>query len=131
MYLRNYVMPVLSLPRWAKRSLVLAVDTSFCILTVWLAFYLRLGEIVTLHGNALAAALVSIGIGIPIFIVSGLYRAIFRYSGWPVLMSVARAIAIYGILYASLFTAIGIQNVPRTVGIIQPILLCINDLCKN
>jgi len=123
MYLRNYVMPVLSLPRWAKRSLVLAVDTSFCILTVWLAFYLRLGEIVTLHGNALAAALVSIGIGIPIFIVSGLYRAIFRYSGWPVLMSVARAIAIYGILYASLFTAIGIQNVPRTVGIIQPILL--------
>ena len=38
-------------------------------------------------------------------------------------MAVARAIVIYGILYASLFTAIGIQNVPRTVGIIQPILL--------
>ena len=123
MYLRNYVMPVLSLPRWAKRSVVLVVDTGLCIFTVWLAFYLRLGELVTLHGNALAAALVSIGIGIPIFIVSGLYRAIFRYSGWPALMAVARAIAIYGILYASLFTAIGVQNVPRTVGVIQPIIL--------
>ena len=60
MYLRNYVLPVLSLPRWAKRSVVLAVDTGLCILTVWLAFYLRLGELVTLSGNALAAALVSV-----------------------------------------------------------------------
>ena len=123
MYLRKFVLPVLSLPRWAKRFVVLALDTGLCILTVWLAFYLRLGELVTLSGNALTAALISVGIGLPIFITSGLYRAIFRYSGWPALTTVARAIVIYGILYASLFTAIGIQNVPRTVGIIQPILL--------
>ena len=123
MYLNKYILPVLSLPRWAKRSVVLMVDTGLCILTVWLAFYLRLGELVMLSGNALAAALVSVSLGLPIFIVSGLYRAIFRYSGWPALTAVARAIVIYGILYASLFTAIGIQNVPRTVGIIQPILL--------
>lgn len=123
MYLDKYVLPVLSLPRWAKRAVVLIVDAGLCILTVWLAFYLRLGELVMLSGNARVAALVSVGIGVPIFIVSGLYRAIFRYSGWPALTAVARAIAIYGILYASLFTAIGIQNVPRTVGIIQPILL--------
>ena len=38
-------------------------------------------------------------------------------------MTVARAIFIYGLLYASIFTAIGIAGVPRTIGIIQPILL--------
>jgi FlaA1/EpsC-like NDP-sugar epimerase len=39
------------------------------------------------------------------------------------LLTVTRAVIIYGLLYASIFTAIGVNGVPRTVGIIQPILL--------
>jgi FlaA1/EpsC-like NDP-sugar epimerase len=101
----------------------LAVDLGLCVLTVWLSYYLRLGEFVALSGGALWAVAASIGIALPIFIVSGLYRAIFRYCGWPALLAVARAVGIYSLLYASIFTAIGLAGVPRTVGIIQPILL--------
>jgi FlaA1/EpsC-like NDP-sugar epimerase len=114
---------ILSLPRIVKRFVALAVDLALCVLAVWLAYYLRLGQFMALSGNALWAIAASILIALPLFIVSGFYRAIFRYSGWSALMAVARAIGAYGLLYASIFTAIGVEGVPRTIGIIQPILL--------
>ena len=120
---RTNVDFLLSLPRSAKIGVVLCVDISLIILSVWLAYYLRLGEFISLSNGALISLTTSIVFALPIFIISGLYRTIFRYSGWPALLTVARAIFIYGLLYASIFTAIGILGVPRTIGIIQPILL--------
>ena len=66
---------------------------------------------------------VSLAIALPIFIVNGFYRAIFRYSGLSALTTVMKAIGVYGLLFATVFTAIGVDGVPRTVGLIQPMLL--------
>lgn len=116
-------MPVLKLPRIAKRFIVLILDTSFCILAVWLAYYLRLGQWVSLAGDPALAVVLSLALALPIFVAFGLYRAIFRYSGWPALLTVAKACAVYGLIYAAFITTFGFSGIPRTVGIIQPILL--------
>jgi FlaA1/EpsC-like NDP-sugar epimerase len=54
---------------------------------------------------------------------AGLYRAIFRYSGLPAMMAVGRAMLLYGVLFAAVFTFYKIEGVPRSVGLIQPIVL--------
>ena len=114
---------VLDLPRLAKILIVLCVDICACVLAVWVAYFLRLGEFVILSDTPILSVTVSVSIAIPIFLVSGLYREVFRHSGWPALVSVVRATSVYGILYASIFSAYGIADIPRTIGIIQPIML--------
>jgi FlaA1/EpsC-like NDP-sugar epimerase len=121
--LSRWAKPVLALPRPAKRLLVLALDAGLCVLAVWLAFYLRLEKFVPLTGPALWAALGSVVLGLPIFVSAGLYRAIFRYSGLPAMMAVGRAMLLYGVLFAAVFTFYKVQGVPRSVGLIQPIVL--------
>ncbi|MBL8483838.1 MAG: polysaccharide biosynthesis protein, partial [Rhodocyclaceae bacterium] len=127
----DLALPILAMPRPAKRVVVFLVDASLCVLCLWLALYLRLGEFVALSGNTLIAAGASIILALPIFVMCGLYRAIFRYSGWPALMSVVRAAGIYGLVYAAVYTAIGVVDVPRTVGLIQPMLLLLTVGCTR
>jgi len=129
MPIHRLALPILGMPRAAKRIVVLAVDASLCILTVWLAYYLRLGEWITLSGDPVWRPMWAVGasllLALPIFIVNGFYRAIFRYAGLTALMTVVKAIGVYGLVYATIFTAFGIPGVPRTIGLIQPVLLLV------
>lgn len=122
-----WTQKTLALPRLAKRLVVLIVDLSLCVLTVWFAFYLRLGEWVPMLGDTqwqpMHAAALSVALALPIFITHGFYRAIFRYSGWPALMTVAKAMLMYGVVFFTVISAFGIAGVPRTLGLIQPMLL--------
>lgn len=117
---------LLGLSRPVKRLIALALDVALIGLTVWLSFYLRLGEWVSplaIEWQPLSAFWASLLIAVPIFIVTGLYRNIFRFSGLPVLMALLRATGIYAFFYAILITVVGLVGVPRTIGLIQPVLL--------
>lgn len=117
---------LLGIPRPIKRIIALLVDALLIGFTVWLSFYLRLGEWVSpyaIEWQPFSALWPALLIALPIFIVTGLYRTIFRFSGLPVLMALLRAVGIYGVLYAALITGVGLVGVPRTIGLIQPVLL--------
>jgi FlaA1/EpsC-like NDP-sugar epimerase len=114
---------VLALPRSIKRLVVLLVDAGLCLLSVWLALYLRLGVFVSFSVQTVWAVIASVMLALPIFVASGLYRAIFRYSGLPAMVSVGRAMLLYGVAFSAIFTFWSVEGVPRTVGLIQPLLL--------
>ncbi|ANM15770.1 polysaccharide biosynthesis CapD-like protein [Rhizobium sp. N541] len=119
------VAPLLAMPRVAKRALALLVDSSFCVLTIWLAYCFRLNELTVLTGVQWLPVFVSLCMALPIFIVMGMYRAIFRYANLAAFITVLKAIAIYGFAFMTIFTALSVPGVPRTVGILQPFLLLI------
>ncbi len=120
---QNIIMAVLDWPRYIKRIFALAVDVFLCVFTLWLAFSLRLDTWEPLSGFQLLTIPVSIGIALPLFITHGLYRAIFRFIGWAAYMAIIRATAIYALLFMIVFTFISVPGIPRTIGILQPLLL--------
>jgi FlaA1/EpsC-like NDP-sugar epimerase len=116
---------VLSLSRTTKRLIAGSIDVGIAILSVLLAFYLRLGEWRVLEKGPLIASIVSVVLLVPILTRCGMYRVIFRYNGLWSLGAASRAILIYGLAYAAIFLTFGISGVPRTLGLIQPILVFI------
>jgi FlaA1/EpsC-like NDP-sugar epimerase len=127
---KNLRLHILALPRFTKRLIVMLVDALLAIMSVWMAFYLRVGDFLPLFTQTsehfpLTAVIGAVGLSIPIFMVMGLYRTVFRYSGGPALVAIGQACAFYSLVFITIFTVIVIDGVPRTVGIIQPMILFI------
>jgi nucleoside-diphosphate-sugar epimerase len=114
---------IIALPRSLKRVFVLVLDLILCVISVVLAYYLRVGNFLSISGPVVIVMVVSVSFALPIFIVSGLYRAVFRYSGLHGMVSLCRAMLLYGVAFSVIFTVWSVDGVPRTVGLIQPILL--------
>ena len=117
------VKQTLNLPRYAKQILAVLSDAALCVIATWIAFYLRLDKAVILQDNSLWAAIISIILAITVFWFSGLYKTIFRYSGKAVIITISIAILVYGLLYFSIITVYSISGVPRSIGIIQTLVL--------
>jgi FlaA1/EpsC-like NDP-sugar epimerase len=120
---------VLTWPRWLKRLLVLGLDIGLCGLATSLAFELRLDIWIfpwlAQPWPVCWAWLLSVLLALPLFITHGFYRVVFRYSGLSTLRFMAPALAWYGVLYALFILACGVWNfnMPRSIGMIQPLLL--------
>lgn len=114
---------VLNLPRFVKQFIAILSDLGLCVICVVGAFYLRLDQFVSLKGPIITAAWVSVVLAFFIFWFSGLYRTIFRYSGSSIMFSVSTSLSIYGFLYFLVFGFYGVEGIPRSIGILQPILL--------
>jgi FlaA1/EpsC-like NDP-sugar epimerase len=120
----NYLSrSILEIPRYAKRVIVIIFDSVMCVVAIWAALYLRLDQFFPLNEINSLVIYISIIIAIPIFWLSGLYKAIIRYSDKSLVAPVSFALLIYGLMYMSIVTVYTIPGVPRSIGIIQPLIL--------
>jgi len=118
----RFVQPLLALPRSRKRGLAIGLDTLLCALTSWLAVCLRLESWTWLDSYQWLAVGSSLGLALPIFWLAGIYHTLFRYASLPAFITVIKASVCYGALYAAALTALALPGVPRSIGVIQPIL---------
>ena len=130
----NFIKEILNsnfyLPRYSKRAIAMITDAGLCILCTWIAFALRLEELILFKDFNFHPALISVAIALPIFWLFGLYRTIFRYTNLSLILTILSSTFFYGLLY---FLVIGVYGVvsntpnfliiPRSIGIIQPMLL--------
>lgn len=116
---------VLSWSRVTKWLLVMLLDVVMAVVAMWMAFSLRLD---TLHWPSemqwVAYALAPV-LAVPVFIKFGLYRAIFRYTGLAALVATAQAVAAYGVLLFALLLWQQWPGIPRTIGLLQPLIFLV------
>ena len=85
--------------------------------------FLRLEKFIQINDITILAVFISVLIAIPIFWLMGLYKTIFRFAGSSIIFTVFIATFVYALLYFAVISIYGIKGIPRSIGIIQPILL--------
>jgi FlaA1/EpsC-like NDP-sugar epimerase len=120
--LKNIRNSLLASPRLIKQALAVVSDVIICAIAVQLAMDLRLETHSHWGIQHTWLLLTGLALFIPVFISIGLYRAIFRFAGLQVIFSLNKAMAVYALLYSAVFTVIGISEVPRSVGLLQPLI---------
>ncbi len=122
-YINEFSISILSIPRYSKQAIAIITDAGLCILCIWLAFIIRLEEIILFKDINYISVIISLAIAIPVFWLFGLYRTIFRYTGLSIIFTVLSSIILYGLLYFLVIGVYGIAEVPRSIGVLQPMLL--------
>lgn len=111
-----------NLDRRAKKIIAFVVDSAICVFAVWLAFSLRLGDWQLWNAPVRNVMLASFLFWPPLFLMFGVYRSIFRFAGSGTITELARAILIFMLAMTVTFTVMAVPGVPRTIGILVPIL---------
>lgn len=110
------------LPRAARRMIALLMDVGLCVISVWLAFSIRLGvwdvystPIFIVTGVALVSWLIAAR-------WCGVYRSIIRFAGGRTMIDLAMACMLLSLPMITLCMFLGLVGVPRTIGVLQPMI---------
>ena len=106
-----------------KRMLIIFFDLTICFFSLWIAFFLRLDKFYYFYEIPIYPLIVSLIILTIIIFSFKIHKSINRHSGLEAFIELSKALVVYSIIFFSIFTLNTFEGVPRTIGIIQPILM--------
>ena len=118
----NLQRSILEIPRYLKQIFVITFDIILYVAALIMAFYLRLDEFIFFSETFTKITLIGVSLAIPIFWIMGLYKNMFRYSGKVEFLSILYSTFVYGFLFFLIVTINGLSGVPRTIGILHPLV---------
>lgn len=110
------------LPRRRRQQVAIMMDAVLCVVAVWIALSLRVGEWNLFTRPVFILSAVAIILWFPIALRWGIYLSIIRFSGGRTMMGLAVASALFAIPMVLIFMVVGIAGVPRTMGLLHPII---------
>jgi FlaA1/EpsC-like NDP-sugar epimerase len=114
------------LPKSRRALLAFLHDVAMAALSFALALFLRLGEAVTQYEPRLMVlyGAVFTGIAAAVFLVTGLYRGIWRYASLPDLFNIARAATLTELIFLPvMFVLTRLETLPRSTFLIGWLVL--------
>ena len=114
-----------TLPRWVKQLGVIAVDMLLAVLAMWLAYTLRLESWHVPNPTQFLSYGIALLVFLPVFIWFGIYQVVFRYVSVGMLQQLFLAVGIHGLILLAVLASITLETVPRSVGLLQPVIFLI------
>ncbi|MFM6852582.1 MAG: polysaccharide biosynthesis protein, partial [Sphingopyxis sp.] len=111
--------------RLIRQMVVIGFDMAACALSVPVAFWLRLGQWTAPSVAMVAFCSLSALIWMGVAVATGVYRSVVRFSGARTLMGLAVAATVHAGLLGGLMLIQSIPGIPRTVAIIQPLVMLV------
>ena len=108
-----------------KQASIMIFDATAIISSLFIAFFLRLGYFYYPVDNIFLTVLIFTSplLALPIFSKFGLYREMIRYVGFKSLWHIFQATTLYSILLGLIFFMLGTGIVPRSVVLINWLLV--------
>lgn len=119
---RYFIFSLISLSRPIKIAILFSLDLCVCIASIWLAFYLRTDIASLTYQNQAQIT----GVAIVFYILSAyifsIYKELTRHLHGNLLLLLLKTFLLYGVTFFSCILFIQFEGVPRSIGLIQPIL---------
>lgn len=125
--MENVILKLIAMSRIKKQLLIIAIDIILSIIATWLSFFVRLDLEVFIfpYQNTIIPFILAIGIFMPLFLYLRIYQNVNRYMDIKSLNYIFYILIVYAFIYFGIIFFSGIPQVPRSIGIIQPIIFTI------